>query len=430
MDRQRYPPPILPGTESPDTTQAQPRESQTGIEEGLVRQTHASRETEQADGAGAAKFPRFVPSPQTSPPLTSATLSTPFPSSPAFTYAAAPGSQNLDGVLQHVGEHQHDRSESHASSENWIAEFEKLFPACATKSFPPTHPGIRKLKDHIQKCHAIPENYECSRCGLGFTTEATARVHAHREMCRIRPRKIGQIRVAELTNGSREGPILEWVEKWIAIFCLCFPEFEEQDAAGITYWFVPVVEHFELESHLMPRPSDNEASFRLQEVQSRVCNEIDPVDGNVVEHLANTLAEYYQDVFARACANRPCYDMKFRTWVMSNDFPTECLPSSADLWVLLTRHQLSLSPTRDMYMRIASIFGPTCRYSAELRNRDSAISVGNNGIPSEDDGVDGDSDREMTGADAHTGTVNPQNLTLNGVNHDGIGGTQSSRRQL
>jgi hypothetical protein len=186
------------------------------------------------------------------------------------------------------------------------------------------------------------------------------------------------------------------------------------------------VEHFELESHLSPSPRNQEASSRLSKVEAHVCKVVDPIDGQSVENLANILAVYNKEVFVRACAEKPCYDIDFREWVMrDDDFFATCRPSGAELRSLLQRLQLSLIPIPGMYRRIIRILGETCRQSAALNNRDSAVDVGDDDSASGDNGPVGDTDEVMIGTYEHTGTVNPQHLAR-GVNHDGIGGTQSS----
>jgi len=184
--------------------------------------------------------------------------------------------------------------------------------------------------------------------------------------------------------------------------------------------YVPVVEHWELESHLSPGPLSQEASSRLSKAEARVCKVVDPIDGQSVEDLANILAVYNKEVFVRACANKPCYDIGFLEWVQrDHDFFAQCRPSGDELRSLLQNLELSLTPTSGMYKRIVRILGETCVQSAALSNRDSAVGV-------EDDGCGRDADEVMTGTEEHAGTVNPQHLAR-GINHDGIGGTHSSQ---
>ncbi len=107
------------------------------------------------------------------------------------------------------------------------------FPECATTGFEADHDGFTRLKSHIRKCHGALGSYECSRCGTGFALASQAEAHERPGVCPIRPRKIGRVR-AEMLTSRRVHLGSTWVEKWISIFCLCFPEFKE-NAAGITY---------------------------------------------------------------------------------------------------------------------------------------------------------------------------------------------------
>lgn len=115
------------------------------------------------------------------------------------------------------------------------------FPECAAARFESSYEGITKLKRHIERYHSLRDSYpdacdhECPRCGKGFNSTDEVKAHARPEVCPVRPRRIGRVRMMVLQSGRKEPPGRSWVKKWISIFRLCFPEFKAEDAANITY---------------------------------------------------------------------------------------------------------------------------------------------------------------------------------------------------
>jgi len=190
--------------------------------------------------------------------------------------------------------------------------------------------------------------------------------------------------------------------------------------------FVPVIEHFELPQYLFPTSFNQEAASRLSQVEARVCQVVDPIDGQSAEDLADAMAIFAKEVFLDICARRNrCSDKDFCEWVMRRDdseagFLAQCRPSGADVRDLLRRRQLSLTSTADMFRRVVKILGETCRQSAVLRNRDSGVSAGGDSGSSEETVIGGGGDQVMTGTYEQVLTVDPRYLTSDGGNHEGM----------
>ncbi|KAK5653655.1 hypothetical protein OQA88_8685 [Cercophora sp. LCS_1] len=298
------------------------------------------------------------------------------------------------------------------------------FPECAVTGFELKENGFTKLKNHIKKFHGATRGYVCSRCGAeSDVASEVAHVSPGRPpVCPRKRRKIGAVQAGLLTSRAlRLGS--DPVKKWISIFSICFPEFED-NAGGITYWHVPVVEHFELQNHLSPPRTDGEACSRLHEVEEHVQNLIDTVDDHSLARLTRIITDTCQNRLAAICSKR-CNDPGFTGAVMDGLFYDDFRPRKDDLRTSLMNEQLSLTSASDMYPRISTILFETCKKSAELRNRDSGISVGGGSVLGTPAVSQGASPMDYQYHQEYQ-TINPQ--LLNGANHLGIGGTQSSRR--